>query len=434
MKQLFVIIIAMLAGMFLESRAQEKQGGVEEFSVNGLKVILKTIDANQIVSVQLYLRGGSLNLTEATQGIEALLFDCAAKGSQRYPKEKLNALLDRTAASINSTALKDFSSINLRCLKQDFDALWDAYTDVVMHPTFVPADVEVVRNSMLLGIKQRKDNPDSYLNEVADQVFYAGHPYSLDPAGMENSVASITIDQMRKYLSEHLVTSRLLLVVVGNVEKGMLQSKVSSSFGTLSKGDYTPVFPKPVVHSGPTVKIIERQLPTTYIRGCFALPAPGSPGFYATMVMMNIVRTRIWEEVRTKRNLSYAPSAGLANSFANQGSIYVSSVLPDSAVKVMIAELKKMQNDPVSAKDLKDRITMFLTGYYTQRETNASQGQFLAFHELSGLGWKAAEDFIERVRRVTAADIQGVAKQYFQNLQSVVIGDPKLVNEKAFEF
>jgi zinc protease len=152
------------------------------------------------------------------------------------------------------------------------------------------------------------------------------------------------------------------------------------------------------------------------------------------MVMMNVLRTRIWEEVRTKRNLSYAPTAGVVNSFANEGFVYVSSVLPDSAMKVMIGELKKMQSDPVSAKDLKDRITMFLTGYYTQRETNASQGQYLAFHELSGFGWRAAEEFVNRVRRVTAADIQDIAKGYFRNLQSVVIGDPKLVTEKAFQF
>ena len=63
--------------------------------------------------------------------------------------------------------------------------------------------------------------------------------------------------------------------------------------------------------------------------------------------------------------------ARIVNRSTNQESIYVSSVLPDSAVKVIIGEPKKMQNDPACAGDLKNRITMLLTGFYTQRETNS---------------------------------------------------------------
>jgi hypothetical protein len=52
----------------------------------------------------------------------------------------------------------------------------------------------------------------------------------------------------------------------------------------------------------------------------------------------------------------------------------------------MLGEVKRLQNEPVPVKDLKDRITMFLTGYSLARETNESQGDFLAFYELSGAG------------------------------------------------
>lgn len=435
MKKPWIIAVAiLLSGLFPESNAQQKQGGIEAFSVHGLQVILKTIDANEIISVQLYLRGGALNLTEPTQGIEPLMFASAVKGSKQYPKEKLNVILDRTASSINSSSTKDMSAISLRCVKSDFDALWPVFADVVMNPAFVPEDVEVVRNNMLLGIKQRKDNPDSYLNQVADEAFYAGHPYRLDPGGVESSVPAITIEHMKKYLTEHLVTSQLLLVVVGNVGKADLQKKVEATFGTLPKGAYAPAFPPAVVHAASSLKVIERQLPTNYFRGGFSLPSQKDPEFHAMMVMMNILRDRVWEEVRTKRNLSYAPSAGQLNRFANGGIIYVTAVNPDSAVKVMHRELKRMQDEPVSAKELKDRITLFLTGFSLQRETNESQAQFLAFNELAGVGWEAAGQFVEKTRAVTAGEIQKVAGKYFHNLQSVIIGDPKLIDRKAYAF
>jgi zinc protease len=419
---------------WLGTSAQDKSPGIEEFAVNGLKVVLKPISANDIISVQLYLRGGALNLTEATQGIESLIFQCAVKGSTSYPKEKLNTILDKTASAINSNATKDFSFIGLRCLKSDFDNLWDVYADVVMHPAFVPEDVEVVRNNMLLAIKQRKDNPDGHLRLVEEEVFYAGHPYRLDPAGVESSVSSMTIEQMKKYLAENLVTSKLLLVVVGNVNKEAVQRRVAATFGSLPKGQYKVAFPNAVVHNSSSLKVVERQLPTAYFQGSFAMPGPADPEFHTTLVMMNILATRVWEEVRTKRNLSYAPSAGLANRFANQGYIYVTAVNPDSAVKVMLAEMKKMQDEPVSAKDLKDRITMFLTGYNLARETNESQGEFLAFHELSGMGWQAAAQFVDRARNVKASDIQSVAKKYFRNMQTTVLGDPKLIDKTVYSF
>jgi len=428
------IVIVMLACWSWETTAQDKSAAGGEFVVNGLKVLVKPISANDIISVQLYLRGGCMNLTEVTQGIESLIFQSALKGSKGFPKEKLNTILDKSASAINSASTKDFSVVKLRCLKSDFDKLWDVYADVVMHPAFVPEDVEVVRNNMLLGIKQRKDNPDGYLNMVSDEQFYAGHPYRLDPDGVESSVSALTVGQMEKYLSDNLVTSRLLLVVVGNVSKEAVQKKVEATFGTLPKGEYKDLSPGPVVHNSPSLKVIEKQIPTNYFRGSFALPGPSDPEYHTTLVMMNVLSTRVWEEVRTKRNLSYAPGAGHANRFANQGFLYVSTVHPDSAVKVMLGELKRLQNDPVSGKDLKDRITMFLTRYNLAHETNESQGQFLAFHELAGMGWQKATQFIDRVRGVTATDIQRVAKKYFHYVQTTVIGDPKLIHKEIYEF
>jgi len=123
------IAIVMLASLSWETIAQDKSAAGVEFAVNGLKVLVKPGSANDIISVQLYLRGGCLNLTEATQGIESLIFQSALKGSKNFPKERLNTILDKSASAINSASTKDFSMVNLRCLKSDFDKLWEVYAD-----------------------------------------------------------------------------------------------------------------------------------------------------------------------------------------------------------------------------------------------------------------------------------------------------------------
>ena len=428
------IVVVVLACVAWESSAQEKGAAVDEFVVNGLKVLVKPVSANDIISVQLYLRGGCMNLTEATQGIEHLLLQSALKGSKNYPKEQLNSILDRTASAITGASTKNYSKVTLRCLTSDIDKLWDVYADVIMHPAFVPEDVEVVRNNILLGIKQRKDNPDSYLAMVADEGFYAGHPYRFEPEGVVGSVSALTIEQMKKYLADNLMTSKLLLVVVGNMGTEEVQKKVETTFGKLPRGQYAPAYPPPVVHAAPSLKVIEQQMPTNYFRGAFALPGPSDPDHHTALVMMSVLGTRVWEEVRTKRNLSYAPAARGTNHFANQGFLYVTTVYPDSAVRVMLGEVKRLQNEPVPAKDLKDRITMFLTGYSLSRETNESQGDLLAFYELSGAGWTAAVQLMDRLRGVSPADIQRVAGKYFHGMQTTVIGDPKAVHKEVYEY
>ncbi|HEX9829625.1 MAG TPA: pitrilysin family protein [Bacteroidota bacterium] len=412
--------------------AQVSSVPAEEFSVNGLKVVVKNNPANSIVSAQLYLRGGAMNLTEHTQGIEPLLLNSALKGTKNYPKDALHAILDKTGSVITSVSNRDYSSVTLRCLVGDLDVLWNVFADVVMSPTLDAAEVNLVRENLLSGIKQRVDNPDGYVNEIGNQVFYNTHQYRLDPAGTEPAVNAITVEQLQKHLADNLITSKLILVVVGNVTKADIQRKVTATFGALPRGTYVPHYPEAVQHTSANVTVRERQLPTNYILGLFNAPRIGEKEYYAATVGMRILGSRVFEEVRTKRNLSYAPAAYMENQLVNRAAIYVTAVQPDTTIKVFFAELKKLQTVPVSAKDLRDRVSLFLTAYYLQNETNDAQARFLAVHEISGLGWKAADAFVDNIRKVTAKDVQDFAIKYLKNLQFAVVGNPALIDEKLF--
>ncbi|MBN2029254.1 insulinase family protein [bacterium] len=424
-----ILVFILWAGLTFASQGSEV---VETFDVNGLQVIVKPNSANEIVSAQLYIKGGSLNLSESTQGIEPLIFESALKGSQHYSKEVINTLLDKTAAQIVSNSNRDYTAVGMRCLNRFFDQIWDLFVDVILNPAFEEKEVELVREQLLVGIRQRQDDPDSYLNELSDDLFFRGHLYRFDPQGIEESMAAISIEQMRDHLKSNLQTSRLLLVVVGDVGPDQIKRKVEETFGRLPRGDYQSVLPDPIMHEAPALELVQRDLPTNYIQGYFSAPGLSDPDFYPMRMAMNILAWRVFEEVRTKRNLSYAPSAFFSNEFANRAGIYVTTVYPDTTVKVMLAELKKMQEEPVSAKDLNDRIAMYLTQYYLNNETNAAQAQFLARFELSGLGWEAGEGFVENLRNVTAEDVQRVANRYFRNIQFVYLGDLDLIDEDVY--
>jgi zinc protease len=407
-------------------------GNVEEFTVNGLKVILKKNPANAIIATNLYIRGGALNLTLETAGIEPLLFEVAAKGTAKYPKETLNAELARMGTQIGGNAERNYSVMLMRCVKTHFERSWDIFTDVVLNPTLDSLEVELAREQLVAAIRQRGDHPDSYLELIGDARFYEGHPYAIDPVGTEASVSKITTGQMRQYLKENLLTSKLLLVVVGNVEKADLQNKVAVAFGQLPVGSYKPHYPAMVKHARGNVHTQAQELPTNYIIGYFVAPSLRDADYYAMRAAISVLNDRIFEEVRTKRNLSYAPSAYLEDMLANCGKLYVTTVEPDTTIKVMLAEVKRLQNRLLNADGLRERINLSLTSYYLQNESNAAQAEFLARFELAGLGWRQSEKFNKNRKKVTPEQVMAVAQKYINNIQFVVIGDPAKIDQKLF--
>jgi len=406
--------------------------GTEEFTINGLKVVLKKNPANEIIVTNLYIRGGVLNLTPEIAGIEPLLFDVAAKGTATYPKEKINAELARMGTQIGGNVKRDYSLISMRCVKTHFEASWDIFADIVSNPALDPQEVELTREQLVAALRQREDHPDSHLELLGEVKFYKGHPYALDPEGTAESVSKITIEQMRQYLKENLITSKLLLVVVGNVDKADLQNKVTTAFGQLPVGNYKPQYPTMAKHAASHVHIEAQPLPTNYIAGYFMAPSRRDADYYAMRTAVAILQDRVFEEVRTKRNLSYAPEARLEDLFANHGKLYVTTVEPDSTIKIMLAEVKRLQNRLLDPDGLRDRINLSLTSYYLENETNAAQAAFLARFELAGLGWRASEKFVKNRQKVTPEQVRNAAQKYMNNFQFVVIGDPTKIDQKLF--
>lgn len=433
MKLRFRILLAIILYLQTPLIAFDGTDTIEEFSVKGVKVLLKPSAANDIISVQFYIKGGCMNLTEDTQGIEQFAFRSTILKDAKYREEGWDKIFSGVGARLGSAATKDFTLVGLSCVREYFDKLWEVYTDRIVKAFFYDERVEVVRNQMLTEAHQRKDSPDAYVNELAEKFFYRGHPYELNPNGTEESIKKIKMRQLDSHLEKHLKKVKSLLVVVGNITKEELKDKVADTFGKLSKGKPKDItLPDRVKHDKANLKIEARKLPTNYILGLFSAPSMREADYHAMVMAVEILNSRLWQEVRTKRNLSYAPLAALGESLANSGRIYASSDQPDSTLQIMLAEMQKLKDEPVSTAELQRRLSTYLTDYYLRNESNASQGQFLASLELAGLGWQHGDQMVEELRAVTPADIQRVAQEYFKNIQFVYLGDPALIKKELF--
>ncbi len=404
----------------------------ESFTVNGLKVIFKQNTSTDIIAAQMYFKGGVALLEPNTAGLEALTLGVATDASKNYPRDILSSTLESMNSQLSASSGLDYSSINLLCVKQYFDDSWKIFSDVITNPSFTDEDFQLEKGQQINAVKQNQDDPDSYLSYLARDAFYTNHPYRVKVFGNEATLNSFSKEQIKEYYKNHLQTSGMLLVVAGNISKAEIENRVKESFGNIPAGDFKQPSLPPVEHSETTLKLLDRELPTVYIEGVFPAPVFASDDYYPMTVATSILRDRLFEEVRTKRSLSYAPAAWTNGSFSNSGAIYVTTVYPDSTINVMLNELNKIKEDPISAQELANKINIFVTRYYMRNETFTQQAVLLARYELSGAGYKNADKYLNFVKKVSPEDIQKVCKEYIKNLQYVLIGNPSSLQIKNF--
>jgi zinc protease len=405
---------------------------VTEFEVNGLKVLVKRREGSLTVAVGLFIKGGSRNITAENAGIESLMLDATTEASAAFPRGRMRDEQSRMGTVISSSENNDYSVLALRCTRPNFDRSWQMFTDVVLHPSFTKEDFALVQEKRVVSLRDNTDDPDTYLQQLQERIAYANHPYLNPVEGTAESVSRLTPEDLRLYHQRVMETSRLLLVIVGDLDSAKVKTLIASSFGKLPRGNYAPAQLPQLSFEKSTVDVTARNMRTNYVQGLFTAPPPSSPDIYPMRVASSILRDRIFQEVRAKRNLSYAPDAFLRNQGANIGGLYVTAVDANQSVSLMLDEIARLQKEPIGNDDIQAVVAQYLTTYYMNQETNAAQASELAAYELLGGGWRNSTVFVEKLSAVTPADVERVAQKYMKNIRFVVLGNPKSIDSRIF--
>jgi zinc protease len=406
------------------TRAETADTSTSEFSVDGVDVILRRNTATDVIAANLFLLGGVQQLTPATQGIEAFLLAASERGTKHYPKDALRIATNKTGSVITIEPEDDWTVFELHALRAAFDSSWAIFTDRVMYPTLDSADVELVRGQLLASASQQRLHPDAELRIVGDSLLFAGHPYSLSAEGTERSLASIERSTLLKYQANQIIKSRMLLVVVGNVDRSRLESLVRETLGRLPAGNYRWTPPATVRNDRRALVVEPQNLPTNYILGYYAGPPASSVDYNALRIATAVLSGRFFTEIRSRRNLSYAVDAPFIERAVATGGVYVTTVDPEQTLRLMRDEIDELQNELVDPSGLRRLVLQFITDYFLKNETNADQAVFLARAALYQGDYRAADRFVDDLRRVRPEDVRRTAREYMRNFRFVYVGDP----------
>ncbi|MCR4339893.1 MAG: insulinase family protein, partial [Gemmatimonadaceae bacterium] len=351
------------------------------FDVEGIRVILRETD-NNIVAANLYLLGGARQLTPQNAGVELMLLQASEHGTRSYPRDVLRRKMSRLGTEIVLDAEKDWSMFGIRSTTDVFDSTWAIFADRLMHPLLQPAEVDLVRGQFLSGISQRRDDPDALARYLADSIAFAGHPYAIPVAGTHSSISQLTSNILREYQRGQIVKSRMLLVVVGDVERAKLESLIRGSLAQLPAGTYRWTLPPPAPRGEATVIFEQRPLSTNYVIGYYAGPVSNERDLQTLRIATSVLTGRMFADIRTRRNLTYDVHAPFVENAAVLGGLYVTTTSPDVTLGLMRQHVTELQRELIDAQGLKRLSAQFVTEYLLDNETNAAQADFLARAEL----------------------------------------------------
>jgi predicted Zn-dependent peptidase len=340
--------------------------------------------------------------------------------------------LDKVSAQVGGYSGMDYASLTLNCIKSDFETVWPLYTDALLTPRFDTKEFDRIKQDAINFIRANESSPDNAIDKMAKQTAFQGKNYAKDPQGTTASVGSLTTAETKKYWQSIFTRSRMVIIVVADLDKAVIEKKVREFLTKVPAG--APFVVKKESYSPPanTFKPQERENATNYVQGITGGPLPGSADYDAFVLAMRIFASRHFVEIRTKNGLSYAPQSWFSPGATPYVNISVTTTDPDKYIAVARNLIDKIKQEGFTEAELKNEKTGYLTGIYYRQETNEAQASSFASNEVINGDWKRSIKIQEDIKKVTLTQLNDAFKKYITNITWVYQGDPKKVNPALY--
>ena len=408
MKNIYLVIAVLLGSLYASVPE-----GVEEFTLsNGIPVITRTIENNDIEGVSFFIIGGSSALTEETQGLERFSLECAMMGSEDYPGPEWRELMDRTQAEWTSSFNYDYSRYHLRCIKEDLPILLSAFGNSLLYPELEEQAFEQVRISTIQDLQEKYNDPDSWIWFVANDAFMPGHTYRRLPDGTVETVSSFTAEDVSNMLEERIRSGNLLITHAGPTQPEELRSILEQAFGDIPEGGQEYPLVEPFTVHSDTIAVQHREVPTAYAVVKFNAPPQGHQDLLPFRAAITVVNDLLWQVLRTDNALTYATFSGATNYRENWGYMYVSSPQPMLACSLMAEVLADVIENPVDESIVRGTIEKSRTRANLMAASKDDQCWMMGNFEICTGDWRNAYTVFDNISELSSADLSAVLDRW----------------------
>jgi zinc protease len=408
------------------------QPGPYEMTIEGVKVIVHPAN-NQLITVMTVIIGGVQNYPAEKQGIESLALNALTEcGTINDDKNSFKNKLDKVSGQVYGYTGMDYAAFRMNCVLSDFEVVWPLYSDALTSPRFDEKEFARIRQDAINIIRDAESDPQNAIDKYAKKVAFQGKNYAKDPQGTASIVAKLTAAETKKYYQGILTRGKLLVVVVGDIDRKALEDKLSGMLKKIPQGSPYTMKKESYKPAKASFSSTQKEFATNYIQGVTGAPLPGTPDYNAYQLAMNIFSNKHYLEVRSKNGLSYAPGAWLAAGSTATTNIIVSTTDPNKYIRVFDTLVNNLKKDGFDPEDIKNEKVGYVTGVYYRQETNDAQAASLVNSEIQHGNWRRSITIKDEINKVTPEQVNAAFKKYMGNITWVYMGNPAKVTPALY--
>jgi predicted Zn-dependent peptidase len=410
-------------------RAQERT------LANGLRVFLLEDHELPTFSLQLVILSGGLEDPADKHGLAMVtagqLREGAGQRTSRQIAEQLAALGGSVSAGASPSSGE--TSVGVSGLIENIDPILEIAADVVRNPKFPQEELDKFKTRYVAQLQYQRSLPGFLAQEQFMRAIYGSHPgsYVVPP---EATIKDLKSADLARYHASHYKPNNAFLVAYGDLKLADLVSKLERALGGWSKGEVgVAKLPSLTPPAKPRVMLIERpnSVQTSLWLGSLGIER-NDPDYFPVLVMNHILgggpASRLFLNLREEKGYTYGVSSFFSGSSypgVMAASTDVRTEVTEGAMQELVAELTRIGNEPVSPQELTNAKRALVGRFALSLDSPGALIGNLVTQKVYNLPADYWDTYPQRVEAVTSAEIQRVAKKYYDSahLQIVAVGD-----------
>jgi zinc protease len=392
---------------------------------NGLRVLVLEDHRNPIVTVQSWYRVGSRNEVPGKTGLAHFLEHLMFKGTPTHGKGDFAHVVEQNGGQDNAFTSHDVTSYYVDIAADRVDMVLGLEADRMRHLLLDAKEIESERQVVMEERRTRtEDDPDGYLSEEFLAAAYKAHPYGWPVIGWMEDIARITPLELRAFYDRYYQPNNALLVIVGDVEARRIVGRVREIFGKIPRAPAPPsmlvVEPPQPGERRVLVRKADARSPIVYIG--FHVPNYQSTDAPALELLSSILQdgraSRLYRRLVYERRMALSVGGDYSYLSFDPNLFWFSATplpgqTPEALEQAMMDEIERAKSEPVPEEELEGAKNQIEAAFIWRQDSIHSRASTLARFELAR-SWRDSDSFVPLIRQVTAADLQRVARAYFQ--------------------
>ena len=391
---------------------------VEKLS-NGQTVVIQEIHNNPIVTIDTWIKTGSINEDDSNNGISHFLEHLFFKGTKIHPTGEMDRILESKGAIVNAATSKDFTHYYITIPSEDFDTAIDLHSDMLLNPQIPRKELEQERKVVLEEISKDGNSPSKKVYDNLNSLMYTTHPYKRKVIGTADIVGTMRREEILDYFNKYYSPSNMITLVIGDVDTQKVINKIQESFNQPYK--------KPVKHNyrkEHQIQTQKRKIEYTDTQSGYMMIGfrGASINDNATFVLDVLAEalgggksSRLYKDVKEQKGLAYSIAAS-NGSFRDDGILYITAnFMPgskDKLEKAIFEDISNLQKYGITEEELTRAKSAIVQDTYYARESTANIASELGYIMTLTGNSDLYKDYVDGIKKVSAKDVQLAAQKY----------------------